>query len=195
MNNYREYDADALISDPSDRRWVRGESAEDAHFWTDWLRQNPDRADTVEQAREFLTAVQQQYQSTISRNEIKAGVDRIVAQTQTNRATEPAIIPLNSRRLGWMRWAAAAVLVLAIGLGWVLTRSESGANSVAVSQLSPWVNRTNTSAKPLTLLLTDGSVVTLEPGSRLRYPRRFAGNQRAVTLTGEAFFEVAHNPK
>ena len=195
MNNYREYDADALSSDPSFRRWVRAESAADAHFWTAWLRENLDRADTVEQAREFITAVRRQYESAISPDEVKVGVDRIVAATNAEKATEPAIIPLNSRRLGWTRWAAAAVLVLAIGLGWVLTRSESDTKPITASQLSAWVNRTNTDTKPLTLLLTDGSVVTLEPGSRLRYPRQFMGKQRAVTLNGEAFFEVAHNPK
>lgn len=40
--------------------------------------------------------------------------------------------------------------------------------------------------------LPDGSTGFLNSGSRLRYPVRFT-NQRRVELTGEAYFDVAHN--
>lgn len=41
--------------------------------------------------------------------------------------------------------------------------------------------------------LADGSIVHLNAGSRLIFPRKFVGNQRKVFLDGEAFFEVATN--
>lgn len=197
MTNYREYDVFALSSDPSFRRWVQAD--EDAHFWQDWLLKNPDRADRVHQAREFLNAIQQQYESSIPPEEINAGVSHIVALANAETTTKPVAILLNSRRLGWKQWAAAAVLLLAIGLGWQVTRAKTGLlgehTDALATASSPWVYRTNTTTNPLTILLTDGSVVTLEPGGQLRYPRRFTGKQRAVMLTGEAFFEVARQPQ
>ena len=39
--------------------------------------------------------------------------------------------------------------------------------------------------------LADGSEVTLNAGSHLRYPVEFLGDTREVVLTGEAFFDVA----
>ena len=45
-----------------------------------------------------------------------------------------------------------------------------------------------------TVILSDGSTVTLEQGSQLIYPSSFGGGQRKVYLQGEAFFEVAKNP-
>ena len=46
-----------------------------------------------------------------------------------------------------------------------------------------------------TLVLEDGSRVWLNSASELRYPVRFTGKNRQVTLEGEAYFEVAKDPE
>lgn len=43
------------------------------------------------------------------------------------------------------------------------------------------------------LELADGSKVWLNAASSLRFPTSFIGNERSVELTGEGYFEVAHN--
>ena len=50
-------------------------------------------------------------------------------------------------------------------------------------------------SKPLSLMLSDGSHVWVNVGSSLTYPTAFAGNERKVKITGEAYFEVTHNAK
>lgn len=42
--------------------------------------------------------------------------------------------------------------------------------------------------------LSDGTEVNLNYGSRIKYPRNFTGNTREITLSGEGYFDVAHNP-
>ncbi|SMC67820.1 FecR family protein [Pedobacter africanus] len=44
-----------------------------------------------------------------------------------------------------------------------------------------------------TLSLSDGTKVVLNAASSLKYPIRFKGASRTVELTGEGYFEVAHN--
>jgi transmembrane sensor len=46
---------------------------------------------------------------------------------------------------------------------------------------------------PIDMTLSDGSHVWLNAGSSIKYPVSFNGNERRVSMTGEAYFEIAHN--
>lgn len=50
-------------------------------------------------------------------------------------------------------------------------------------------------SQPMEVHLTDGTKIWLNAGSSLTYPMVFVGDERAVTLKGEAYFEVRHNAK
>ena len=43
------------------------------------------------------------------------------------------------------------------------------------------------------MTLSDGSRVWLNAGSSVTYPVSFAGNERIVSISGEAYFEIVHN--
>ncbi len=45
------------------------------------------------------------------------------------------------------------------------------------------------------LVLSDGSKVWLNAESSITFPTAFVGKQRKVEIKGEAYFEIAHNPK
>lgn len=48
-------------------------------------------------------------------------------------------------------------------------------------------------SKVIDMTLGDGSRVWLNAGSSITYPVAFVGNERKVSITGEAYFEVKHN--
>ncbi len=48
-------------------------------------------------------------------------------------------------------------------------------------------------SKVIDMALADGSHVWLNAGSSVTYPIAFIGNERKVSITGEAYFEIAHN--
>lgn len=88
-----------------------------------------------------------------------------------------------------LRWAAAIVLVAGVGIAVWLNRSKGslGAQAAMVEKTTPKGERQQ-------VTLPDGSVVWLNADSKLRYSAEFQGPVREVFLTGEAFFQVAHNP-
>ena len=52
---------------------------------------------------------------------------------------------------------------------------------------------TTEKGKQYVLTLADGSKAWLNAASSITYPTAFAGNERKVTITGEVYFEIAHN--
>ncbi|PSL47527.1 FecR family protein [Chitinophaga niastensis] len=89
------------------------------------------------------------------------------------------IFPLYRRRI-----AAAAIVLLLAGAAWYTLLHQ---------QVKELVMTTNT--ERLTVKLPDGSMVYLEKGSSITYPKVFDKQAREVALTGEAFFEVNHDAK
>jgi len=82
-----------------------------------------------------------------------------------------------------------SIKVIKLSSGKLVYNSTDGA-AVSVSY--------NTLTTPLggqyQVILEDGTIVWLNSGSSLRYPTVFAGAERRVEITGEAYFEVAKNP-
>ena len=89
----------------------------------------------------------------------------------------------------WMWKAAIFLCICGAGYGLVTILPEDAAeNKIAAGSY------TNDVGKVSTFLLPDGSKVWLSSGSTIEYAEDFPGN-RAVNLSGEAFFEVIPNPK
>ena len=69
--------------------------------------------------------------------------------------------------------------------------------SFETKKVEPLVNNTIFKETPLgskvTTKLPDGSLVTLNSGSKISFSEEFDENKREVHLSGEAFFEVVHN--
>jgi transmembrane sensor len=77
---------------------------------------------------------------------------------------------------------AACIGGILIIAGWLLFHKETPAmRLVQAAQINT----------PVTL--PDGSQVVLRKGATLSFPEIFTGNERAVSLTGEAWFEVQHD--
>lgn len=102
--------------------------------------------------------------------------------------------PKSKSKQLWWRWLAAASVLLILGASYFwFNKSWSPSSSTRAGQVLK-VHQ-NTSDQTKVIKLPDGSTIQLEPHASLVLEANFGKKTRAVQLEGEAFFEVARNPK
>lgn len=80
--------------------------------------------------------------------------------------------------------AAASLMIVFLTSGWLAT---------ALRPAPEMLIRNNAWEKVENLTLADGTQLTLNRGAQLIYPEKFAGRTREIFLSGEAYFDVAHD--
>jgi len=149
------------------------------------------RGEATPEEQEFLQAyynafdVRPDILNSLDHNQLQVLESRI--KEEVDRGMPELPVQKGKTNVRWLivsRIAVAAVTIAVVFqvVRWVNTRRQEGpaaAGSVIVS-----------SEKSNTIELPDGSVVTLEPGSRLNYSPSFPGTSRDVYLVGQAYFDV-----
>lgn len=106
------------------------------------------------------------------------------------RVADAQVRPEETKRhLGWLRYAAAVVAVLAVGFF-----SYRGGQSQLEAALGEIVVEAPQGSRS-EMVLPDGTKVWLNAGSKISYSQTFGYTVRLVRLEGEGYFEVAHNEK
>lgn len=96
------------------------------------------------------------------------------------------------RRIVWWEWAQRAAAILFIPLLtlfiWQNWKGDTG-------EVAEMMEVKTSPGMTTSLTLPDGTIVYLNSESSLSYPSRFNRDFRRVTLSGEAYFEVAKDPE
>lgn len=118
---------------------------------------------------------------------------KIDTDDQKQKNTESKISTLSIVST-WLTRAAAILLIPVLAfLFYTLSEKKLDALQYAnlsvdsIEVIAPIGSRT-------VVQLSDGSEVYLNYGSKLKYPQVFLGDTREVILSGEGYFQVAHNP-
>lgn len=100
-------------------------------------------------------------------------------------------IDLSSRRIVALKVAAvAASIIFLLGITNYFSYHRG-----YIQQNSQWVELANPLGTKSTITLSDGTKVIMNAGTTIRYPSVFTSADREVEITGEAFFDVAHDAK
>jgi transmembrane sensor len=83
--------------------------------------------------------------------------------------------------------AVAAVLLISFALYLQWPAIQASLHPAQLTSLTAAVNQKKV------ITLADGSRIWVNAGSKLRYPKTFNGKTREVYLSGEAYFDIAHN--
>jgi len=202
----REYEIEDLVKHPYFKKAVLSSDDQSEAYWEKWKSASDINREKYDQARLIVIALHELYSHQIPEEEISQNIDNIHKIRQNSSRKDP--IPLSRWNLRWI--AAAALVFVATAATWIFFKVDPDWTSSFVSDDIPTISnltlpegvseadqniiRINDTAFPLTLMLSDSSVVTLLPGSRLEFPARFTSGERKVLLTGDAYFEVTSSP-
>lgn len=207
--DYKQYSVEDFVLDQRFRKWVLNPDQDARAFWTQWLDEHPQKAETVKQAIELLrqipvqqNSLSEQQMASISKA-IEEGID--LWEESGNKSTEnDKTVPISayamtrqkletkkrkktgSRSL-WIKIAASVVFLL--GMLCVFyddIQHQEQEPGIVYEE----VIKENPKGQKLTVFLSDGTKVVLNAGSKLSFTKPFHPERRKVTLQGEAFFEV-----
>lgn len=112
-----------------------------------------------------------------------------------NQSREVSKIITMGKITSWLSRAAAVLFIPLLGIiFYMLSNNNFQINNYtdmtvdSLEIISPIGSRT-------VVQLSDGTEVNLNFGSKIKYPRNFSGDTRGITLVGEAYFDVTHNPE
>ncbi len=172
--DYARYTAQQFAQDEAFQAWVLHPRAADELFWQQWLDEHPHRRAKVEQAQALLLGWQ--FEAPPVSDEEVAHLRRNVMRQVNNESRAVA-----QRRV---MYRVAASLLILLGVAGVLYRW--------VPFEPDWVNYQTDYGEIKTFQLPDGSEVTLNANSTLRFaPDWKVAEYRQVWLRGEAYFNVA----
>jgi transmembrane sensor len=138
-----------------------------------------------------------------NKNSVPVDVDKalqkIILQIQNEKNGEISSIAIPGKRSGVIRLlrrfskVAAILLVCVAGAYFIYRQVRPESMAKLVSAEIPLEIRQTAKGGKSTITLSDGTKVFMNADSRLKFPRSFSGSTREVYLSGEAFFNVAHN--
>lgn len=191
MKNYLDFNLQDFVTDDKFCKWVLEPDSNSILFWDLWLRDHPEKEEVVLEARRIVSKLNHASTDLITSDILDQTWSSIDSQIQLS----PTVTHTRKKKFRYSRIAAAiAVLVMSsVALyTWTGISNRDGA-VVSDSHPSKWIENINESDAVQRIDLTDGSKVTLEPNSSIKYPSVFSNKRRNVILRGDAFFEIARD--
>lgn len=183
--NYSSFDVEDFALDPSFRNYCLRINLEDRQFWEAWIKNNPSRIDEINQARDLVVMMHGGLtEQELINDEIrfKETLEKHLEATGYPITTHPGTFPL--RR--YMTLAAAMVALIIL-----VTMFYQDMNLEGSRQFKEYASSKTGETK--SMLLPDGTSITLNAGSTVELAADFNLHTRELQLSGEAYFDVAHN--
>ena len=165
------------------QRYFAGEATPDEiAILEGWVKQNDANRNEFREASKVWNEI---YRAQVNRNvdtekELETVFQKMNDETPVVQLKRPET---KKQSFAFSMLRIAAVLVILLGIGSVLyIRMSKPSMEHAVAENSGTL-----------VILPDGSRVTLAQGTSIDYPETFSKKSREVTLSGKAYFEVAHN--
>lgn len=188
MKDYSDYKVVDFLLDDGFVSWVRNKTNDE--FWSGWVRNYPENLNEFYQAREICSKLRFENEEGLSDEKVRGLIESVKRGSRKEKKPQrQSVFPL--KLPVWARIAASVAFIAGI---WYASYFFVNQISLQNAAIRPAIERRiNRSQEPMIVKLPDRSVVILKKGSEVVFTSDFK-NKRTVFLSGEAFFEVVHDP-
>ena len=194
---YSSFLPEDFICDQSFQDFCLGANEKDIMFWKKWITDNPEKKNDVEKAIQIVGMLNANQGSlTEQKNIVK---DTFVRRENfkekvfnTPSKTESGKVSFVSIKKRYLLVAIAACLALFILAGAYYLQNNLHKNINEKIVAGDGVFRSGIQPRN-TIILSDGSLVTLAKNSSIKLGEDFNNGKRELTLYGEAFFAIKHD--
>jgi ferric-dicitrate binding protein FerR (iron transport regulator) len=183
-----EYQIEDFIADETFINYYFKSNLSDRLFWEEWLLQHPEKLATANEAIDLIEALSLSLSEEEYRKEflkIKKAIEK--PQTVSEQINLKKLPQLKARRKRIIKYSMFFLLLVFSGLLWFLKHSQNEPEKLTAT--------INNSKFPKQVILSDSTVVTLQPHSKIEYPQVFKSSIRNVYLQGNARFSVKRDVK
>lgn len=187
--SYTQAELEALLRDDDFVQWILHPGGAADARWNAWMLEQADRQALVARCQRIVTDVR------AAEDDARAQRLAVEIWAEIESAARP--------KVRWMPYAAAAAITLLLaGAGW-WWMGQRAAKTDAIAVTTPAIARAengetivaNLGNDLKSVLMVDGSRITLSPGARVRFQSLPGPDARNVYLEGSAFFEVEKDPQ
>lgn len=180
MKNYQHFKMEDFVLDKAFRKSVLAPTITSESNWKAFLDSNPDKKQVIEKAREIILSLEP-IEEEVSDFRLNSLWQRI------NQDRKHGIVSIYNQLI---KYAAVFILAFLLGAGGLFILKQSANN---YSETYTEINVPHGEKSEVTLY--DGTKVSLNSGTKLRFPLVFNSDNRKVFVEGEAFFDVAKDKK
>lgn len=177
--NFNLYHAEDFAADESFIAYYLQTDEQAIAFWENWISLHPEKLDEIYKAELLLGKLHLQL-GEAELSEAFDKFDRFLNVQATTLVTQPT----KSKKLfsyGKLAIAASLLIISSVALYFFNQKPNSPA----------YISYHNGYGKTAVITLEDGSKISLNSNSTLKYPQHFTQNKREVELEGEGFFEIS----
>jgi len=186
--DFKEYSVENFLMNDSFRSYCLRKDEEDVRFWTEWIANNPEKRETVQQAGELFRLLNGNISSRQYMRD-EAAFEKAVTDYINNTA-QPEVEAGRPSLLKYLLTGGAGVAAAVLLFLFLLPKQPPAAPSGKYE-----IVQTSNRGERKSFQLMDGTKVNLNAGSHIKVARNFNKKRREVYLEGEAYFDVASNAK
>ncbi|MBC8319377.1 MAG: FecR family protein [Bacteroidetes bacterium] len=185
---YKDYQFNDFVLDDSFINFATNKNQQDVGKWEKWLSNNPKNKETALEAKMLVSQLRFKRQELSS--DFVAGEWLKLSNNLSLPEIKPQVKsrPIFKRKI-WQYAVAASLILFFTSAIYYFSSTPKCEEVASYHEIIVPKGDINSS------ILPDGTLVSINSDSKLKYTNCFGEENREVFLEGEAYFEVTHNAK